>query len=175
MHFANLPLPQWKVVSPLSSHTQWIPLEDWEKSPLGYALEMMHSRLKKKQTNSILCVIQHLFIWYFSFHWHGKVDKLLPSNLHDLIPRIRPNWSVLLWPLNEKIQFITAIKVMQFQAKQFACIITHWYCSEATETHICKLSMGLEKPKLDKVMSMLFNNNYYWLLFSFCLSSYGCT
>ena len=79
---ANLPLPQWRVVSLLSSQTQCIPLEDWESSPSGYALEMMHSGLKKKHKQSLCCV------WFNTFSHDISLFTVARWIISDLVPRV---------------------------------------------------------------------------------------
>lgn len=51
-------------------------------------------------------------------------------------------------------------------------VVVCWLSNGATEKHICKVSMGLEKLIFDKVMSMLQGN---WFMVSVRPSSYGCT
>ena len=57
-----------------------------------------------------------------------------------------------------------ASKVMQLQPnKLFAYVISvlhnlmdpHWWGNETIEMHVCKLSVGLEKPNFYKIMSII--------------------
>ena len=87
------------------------------------------------------------------------------------------------WPLSVKLNvYITRrFRVTQFQPNNVltssACSIilwTHaeWWRYEATEMHVCKLSMALQKLKFHEIMSTLLN---YWFMVGVPLSSYGCT
>ena len=51
-------------------------------------------------------------------------------------------------------------------------LVVCWLCNGAIEKHVCKVSMGLQKLKFDKVMSLLQGN---WFMVSVRPSSYGCT